>query len=76
MTDQVPPPGDDMHGWMDDIDASVTIEGLADSLIREAEAINVLVESPVYVRRGEPGDDGEWLEVTADEIRRRRGYDG
>lgn len=58
-----PPPGADMNGWMDDIPASVTIEGLADSLVREAEAINQLVESSVWVRRGEPDEEGEWREV-------------
>jgi hypothetical protein len=75
MTGLLPPPGDDINGWMDDIDASVTIEGLADSLVREVEAIHKLVESPVWVMRGEPGDPSvrgqQWREITAAERRER-----
>lgn len=48
-----------------------TVEELADSLIREAEAIHQMEVSSVWVVRGEPDEAGEWLEVTPD-VRRCR----
>jgi len=48
--------------WTHDVEPGTTIEGLADSLCREAEAVAAMAAAPVYVRRG---DDGPWQEITA-----------
>ena len=68
-----PPPGEHEPGcvggdcmcgrhWTHDVPAGATIEGLAASLIAEAEAVAAMEPASVYVRRG---DDGEWREITA-----------
>ena len=71
-----PPGDDDAHGahapnWTLDLPDGLTEADLAGDLIRELEAEHVLVgETSVWVRRG---DEGEWREVTPEELRRRRG---
>ena len=53
--------------WVLDLPEGTTLEQVADSLAREAEAIAALNAAPVFVRRG----DGEWLEVSAEDRRGR-----
>lgn len=55
------PPEPEPH-WTMDLPDGATVEGLADSLTREAEAVAALDAGSVFVRRG---DDGPWTEVTA-----------
>jgi hypothetical protein len=71
MTEMFPdePPEPEPPHWTMDLEPGATVEGLADSLTREAEAVAALDAGPVYVRRG----DGPWTEITAEERRRRRG---
>jgi hypothetical protein len=75
--DFLEPPGeDDAYGahakhWILDMPDGATVEGLADSLIREMEAIHSVEAGSIFIRRGEVDEDGVVFEVTAEEIRRR-----
>lgn len=67
MTDDELDPEDE-RSWVLDLEPGATLEELADSLTREAEAVAALDAGPVYVRRGETG---EWREITAEDRRAR-----
>ena len=74
--DRDPDPDVPEKHWVLDMPDGTTIEGLADSLIRELEAITTVVAGSVFVCRGEPDElldpsKGEWREITSEEIRRR-----
>lgn len=78
MSFQDPPSDDDANvggqharHWALDMPDGATVEGLADSLIREAGAIHALEAGPIYVRRGEADGEGEWVDA-GDEVRRHR----
>ncbi len=68
MPDQLGPEGGVPPHWALDVPCGTTVEGLADSLAREAEAVAALDAGSVWVRRG----DGEWAEITAEDRRRAR----
>jgi hypothetical protein len=75
--DFLQPPGEgDARGahdrdWTLDLPDGFGEADLADSLVRELEAITAVVAGSVWVRRGEPEDGEPWREVTSEEIRRR-----
>jgi hypothetical protein len=68
MTEPFPaePPEPEPRHWALDLPDGATVEALADSLTREAEAVTAMAEASVYVLRG----DGEWQEITAEDRRR------
>jgi len=59
-------PDEPERHWALDLPDGLTVEDLADSLTREAEAVTAMAEASVWVRRG----DGEWREITAADRRR------
>jgi hypothetical protein len=62
--------------WWLRMPVGTTVEDVAGSLTREAEAIAALDCASVWTRRepDDPRDEyGEWVEITADERRRRSG---
>jgi hypothetical protein len=70
MQDEPLPPEDDpewRRHWTMSLPDGATVEGLADSLTAEAEAIAAMEAAPVWVRRG---DEGPWTEITAEDRRR------
>lgn len=58
---------EDGRHWVLDMPDGATVEGLAESLTREAEAVAAMAAGSVFVRRG---DEGPWREVTAEQRRR------
>ena len=81
MIDDRPPPGEHEPGcpggdcmcgrhWTHDVPDGTTVEGLADSLTREAQAVAQLAAGSVWVRRGDDDDGQPWREITAEERRR------
>jgi hypothetical protein len=69
------PPGDDDDAhepnWTLDLPDGCTEADLARSMIAEQEAILAMVSGPILVRRGEPDDEAEWVDV-GDTVRRHR----
>jgi hypothetical protein len=67
MPDQLDPEGEIPRHWALDLPDGLTVEEVAASLAREAEAVTMVEAGSVWVRRG---DEGPWREVTA-AMRRR-----
>ena len=64
MADEPDP--EERHWVLDE--PAATVEELADSLTREAEAVAAMAAGPVFIRRGD--DDAPWAEVSAEDRRR------
>jgi len=68
MADELDPEGEVPRHWALDLPDGATVEDLAASLTREAEAVAAVDAGSVFIRRG----DGEWIEYTAEDRRRAR----